>query len=161
MIPEVEIAVLLARDLPRDPRRPYTRQAILDAVSEMLVGIELIERRIPKGAPFSLNLADDLGNIGYVVGDAIADFAGLDLKALRCRFWAGGELRNDRQGGHSKGDPLIPLVDWANRQRDHAGGLRAGQIVTLGSLTPMAEMEEPADLKAEIESIGRVNVRII
>jgi len=159
MIPEIEIAVRLARSLPASGA-PYAREAILDAAGELLLGIELIERRIPKGAPFTLNLADDLGNIGYVVGPALKDFKHLDLARLRCRYWIAGELKTDRAGGHAKGDPLIPMVDWANAQRDRLGGMKAGQIVTLGSLTPMIEVHEPCMIEAELEGFGRVSVEL-
>lgn len=164
MIPEIEIAVRLGRDLPkRDlpkrPGKPYTRDDVLDACAEMLLGIELIERRIPpKDAPFALNLADDLGNIGYVLGPVAKDFRKLDLAGLHCKFWMGDEIANDRRGGHGKGDPLAPMVDWANAQCDHLGGLKAGQVVTLGSLTPMKAMTTPMQLAAELEGFGAVSL---
>jgi 2-keto-4-pentenoate hydratase len=160
MIPEIEIAVRLARDLPPLPGKPYPRDDLLDAAGELLLGIELIERRIPKGAAFHLNLADDLGNIGYVIGPAVKDVRSLDLAKLRCQFWIGGELKTDRVGGHSKGDPLVPMLDWANAQRDRLGGMKAGQIITLGSLTPMIEMTAPAALAAEVEGFGRISLEM-
>ena len=156
MIPEIEIALRLARDIPPRPDKPYTRDDMLDAASELVLGIELIERRIPPNADFRLNFADDLGNIGYVVGPAIKEFRGLDLAKLRCVFRIGGEVKSDRVGGHPKGDPMIPLVRWANKQGDHHGGMKAGQIITLGSLTPMIEMTEPAPLAARLEGFGDI-----
>ena len=66
----------------------------------------------------------------------------------------------DRRGGHPKGDPLVPMVDWANAQRDRLGGMKAGQVITLGSLTPMVYMPGPGLLAAEIESIGAVEATI-
>jgi 2-keto-4-pentenoate hydratase len=52
------------------------------------------------------------------------------------------------------------MIDWANAQQDHLGGLRAGQVVTLGSLTPLVIMPGPGALEAEIEGVGRINVTI-
>jgi 2-keto-4-pentenoate hydratase len=161
MIPEIEIAVRLGRDLPPPSGRAYDRADILAAASELLLGIELIERRIPRDASFPLNLADDLGNIGYVLGPAVRDASRLDLAGLRCRYWIDGELRCDRIGGHPKGDPLLSLVEWANAPRDRLGGLKRGQIVTLGSLTPMIELKAPARIEGEVEGFGRVSVRIV
>ncbi len=161
MIPEVEIAVRLARDLPANPRNPYTRADIEDAALEYLIGIELIERRIPmQGAPFPMNLADDLGNVGYVTGPATREFRKLDLPNLHCKFWMNGTLAVDRRGGHPSGDPLKPMIDWANAQKDHLGGLRRGQVVTLGSLTPLVVMPGPGLLEAEIEGFGKISVTI-
>ena len=113
-----------------------------------------------KGAPFAMNLADDLGNVGYVTGAATRDYRALDLPNLLCKFWINGELSVDRRGGHASGDPLKPMIDWANAQQDHLGGLRAGQVVTLGSLTPLVIMPGPGALEAEIEGIGRISVTI-
>lgn len=162
MIPEIEIAVRLARDLPPRPGKPYTRDEILDHCDSLLLGVELIERRIPKGAAFTLNLADDLGNIGYVVGPEVpvAAARALDLANLHCRFLIGDTVQNDRKGGHPKGDPLASLLDWANAQRDRHGGMKAGHVVTLGSLTPMVEMTAPAPLRAELEGFGAISVEI-
>ena len=161
MIPEIEIAVRLAHDLPSNPRKAYTRADIEDAASECLIGIELIERRIPmQGAPFPMNLADDLGNVSYVTGPSTRDIRALDLPNLLCRFWMNGALVVDRRGGHPSGDPLKPMVDWANAQKDRAGGLRRGQIVTLGSLTPLVVMSGPGALEAEIEGIGKISAII-
>ena len=162
MIPEVEIAARLARDLPKRPGEPYTREEIVESISELLLVFELIERRIPpKDSPFAFNLADDLGNIGFVLGPVVKDFRGLDLSKLRCRFWMGDELANDRVGGHNQGDPLIPLIQWANGQCDLLGGLKAGQIVTLGSLTPMKAIATPMKLAAEVERFGRVEIDVL
>ena len=107
-----------------------------------------------------MNLADDLGNVAYVTGPATRDFRALDLANLHCRFWMDGTLKVDRRGGHPSGDPLKPMIDWANAQKDHVGGLRAGQIVTLGSLTPLVIMPGPGTLEAEIEGIGRISAII-
>ncbi len=162
MIPEIEIALRLGQDLPTRPGKPYSRDELLEACSEALIGIELIERRIPmKDIPFTLNLADDLGNLGYVLGAATRGFRKLDLPNLQCRFWMDGKLTTDRKGGHAKIDPMVPFIDWANAQQDLHGGLKAGQIVTLGSLTPMVAMTAPAPLRAEIEGIGEVVLDVV
>ena len=162
MIPEVEIAARLARDVPKRPGKPYTREEIVDCIGELLLVFELIERRIPpKDSTFAFNLADDLGNIGFVTGPVVKDFHGLDLSGLRCRFWMGQDLVNDRVGGHNQGDPLIPMVQWANGQCDELGGMKAGQIVTLGSLTPMKAITTPMKLAADIERFGRVEIDVL
>lgn len=160
MIPEIEIAVRLAQDLPKRSKA-YAREDIENAASEYLIGIEIIERRIPmQNIPFPMNLADDLGNVGYVTGPGTANFRALDLPNLMCTFHMAGELVTQRRGGHPKGDPLLPLIDWANQQRDDVGGLRAGQIVTLGSLTPLVIMPGPGLVEANIEGLGDITVKV-
>ena len=48
------------------------------------------------------------------MGPGTRDFRALDLANLQCRFWMNGTLAVDRRGGHPSGDPLKPLIDWAN-----------------------------------------------
>ncbi len=158
VIPEVEIAVRLAIDLPPRSAKPYTRENMLSAASELLLGIELIERRVEGGGLNPLNLADDLGNIAYVLGPATSAFRGLDLANLRCRLWIGDEPVTDRRGGHAEGDPLTPMLAWANASCDRAGGMKAGQIITLGSLTPMRAITAPVRIAANLEGFGDIVV---
>jgi 2-keto-4-pentenoate hydratase len=162
LIPEVEIAVRLARDLPAQPMLSYTREQILEACAEIMIGFELIERRIDHTTPPPIfaSLADNQGNAGFVMGDAIAPQRRHILNDLRCQFWIDGQINSDQRGGHPKGDPLIPLVDWANHQCDFLGGLKGGQIITTGSLTPLLMMTSPAQLDGAIESIGQVHLTL-
>ena len=161
LIPEIEVAVRLGRDLPPRPARAYTREEILDHVGQVLIGIELIARRFtPQPAyPRPANIADDLGNCGFVIGPAHSAFRNLDFTALKARFRIGSEWREGRP--HPKGDPLLPLIAWANDQCDHLGGLRAGQIVTLGSLTPTVTISAPTSVEGEIAGLGRVGIDVI
>ena len=83
-------------------------------------------------------------------------FRSLDLKALRCRLWVDDELVNDKIGGHSLGDPIAPVLAWANTQGDALGGLKAGQIVTTGTLTTPVRLERPARLRGLIDGLGEI-----
>ena len=156
---EVEIAVRLARDLPMRSK-PYQAADIVAAAGEVLVGIEVLRSRMEESpAPaFTAWLADRLGNAGYICGAAVAPFA--DLAGLRCRMWVDGALAHDQHGGHPQGDPLAPLLAYANAQSDGLGGLRAGQVVTTGSLTTPLRCERPQLIEAEVEGIGRVALRL-
>ena len=136
---EIEIAFRLARDLPPRPGRPYTPSEIEDAIDVALAGAELIAARggMPAaGTPFPRFIADLQGNAGYVCGSETRGFRSIDLKACRVSLWIDDERVHDAVGGHPQGDPYLPLVAWANAQCDRLGGLRTGQIVTTGTLTP-------------------------
>jgi 2-keto-4-pentenoate hydratase len=161
LIVEVEIAFRLARDLPlRD--RPYTREEILAAADAVLIGLELIASRVgeAKDVPYPTFLADNIGNLGYVTGDEIRDFAALDLTALRCRLRLDGEVVHDAVGGHPQRDPVEPLRAWASCAVDGLAGLRQGQIVTTGSLSGVTRVHRPAVLDADIEGIGAVTLDV-
>lgn len=154
-IVEVELAFRLARDLPPGV---YTRDDVINAIEEALVGIELIRGRFgePPQCPYPTFLADNLGNAGYVTGASTHEFRRLDLKALRCTFEVDGKIVQNDVGGHPQGDPLAPLQAYANRQSDAIGGLRAGQVITTGSLTKPFVIDHVARVEANLESVGRV-----
>jgi 2-keto-4-pentenoate hydratase len=154
-IVEIELAFRLARDL---PARAYTRDDILDAAGEALIGIELIHGRFgePPSAPYVAFLADNLGNDGYVTGESTRHFRALDLKALALRFEVDGTVVEDKRGGHPQGDPVEPLRAYASRPNDALGGLKAGQVVTTGSLSAPLRLDRAARLEASLDGVGRV-----
>ena len=158
---EVELALRLADDLPARSR-PYTRDEVAGAVSEVLIGVELLHSRIAGNddPPFFLVLADNLGNAGYVIGDALRNFRALDLARLRCRVTIDGVVAHDEVGGHPQNDPYAPLIACLRQGMMGLGGFRAGQIVTTGSLiTPLRPTKRMA-IHAELEGIGAVAVTI-
>jgi len=159
---EVEIAFRLGQDLPaRD--RPYSKSEVLGAVSGALVGIELVASRFNDAGslPYPVYLADNLGNAGYVAGESGAESTELELSSLPCRIWRDGELIHDRVGGHPQGDPLQPLLAYAGGQIDHCGGLRAGQVVTTGTLCGVITIDRPCTIAAEIAGIGTAWLSIV
>ena len=156
---EVEIALRLAKDLP--PRaKPYAREEILDAVGEVFAGIEIVASRFSNlpSVPFEARVADNFNQGGYVTGGGTSAFRALDLSALRSKLWIDGALVHDKVGGHGQHDPLVPVVAWASRQCDKLGGLRAGQIITTGTLNKPPSLDHAAHVEIEIEGLGRAAV---
>jgi 2-keto-4-pentenoate hydratase len=157
---EVELAIRLARDLP--PGRVYSIEDVLDATEEMLVGIELIGTRYADAddAPFEARLADNLNNGAYVTGEGTRDFASLAREGLRMRLWIDGAQTADHPGVHPDGDPLTGVAAWASAQADRLGGLKAGQVITTGSLNKPAPISGPARIEAELSGLGRVRLQV-
>jgi 2-keto-4-pentenoate hydratase len=154
-IVEIELAFRLARDL---PGKSYTRDEILAAIDDALIGIELIagRRGEPPAVPYPAFLADNLGNAGYVTGASTRGFRALDLKALPMRFTVDGAVVQEGRGGHPQGDPVEPLRAYASRPNDQLGGLRKGQLITNGSLTKLFRIESTAQIEASLEGVGSV-----
>jgi 2-keto-4-pentenoate hydratase len=154
---EVELAFRLARNL---PSRETPRDAIVAAIDEAIVGIELIRGRLgePPAVPFLAFLADNAGNDGYVTGGSTRDFRQLDLTRLRCRLSVGGKLVHDKVGGHPQGDPIEPIRAWLARADGTLGGLRAGHVVTTGSFTMPFRAEDDARFEASMAGIGEVRL---
>lgn len=159
---ELEIAVRLGADLPRRIVQRYTREEVMSAIDSVLTGIEIIGSRVidHKQAPFLLYLADNIGNAGYVAGADQRNWAGLDLADLRAVLTINGTTAHDAKGGHPAGDPLKPIVDYVNAQNDRLGGLRAGQVVTTGSLCGLIPVEGPGEVAGAIDSIGEARLYI-
>jgi 2-keto-4-pentenoate hydratase len=158
---EVELAVRLGRDLPRRVTGAYDRSDILNAIESLVLGIEVIGGRFDDAAnvPFLSFLADNLGNRAYVIGDRLP-FSTVDqVDGLACDVTLGGMPLYHAPASHPAGDPLLPLLAYANEQSDYLGGLRAGQIVTTGSLCGVLPVRAAGLLKAQLDKVGQVSVR--
>ena len=158
---EVEFAVRLRRDLPRRGTGSYDRSDILDAIEHLVLGIEVIGGRFHDVAnvPFLSFLADNLGNRAYVVGDRLPLSTLDEVDGLACHVMLDGLALYQGPARHPAGDPLLPLLAYANEQSDYLGGLRAGQIVTTGSLCGVLPVRAAGLLQAHLDKVGQVSVR--
>lgn len=153
---EVEIGLRLSRDLPPGN---YTREQVVAAISGMTIGIELVRSRLKTFAtPFLPFLADSLGNEGYVLGEAELPFRALDLPSHGCIVHLDDQVLYDAPCNPALGDPVDVLVKGANAQADRSGGLRAGQIITTGTLCGLVPVDRPGRMSAEVTGIGRVTI---
>lgn len=158
---EVELAVILRSDLPRRVGGFYERSDILDAIDKVVLGIEVIGGRFanPAGVPFLSFLADNLGNRAYVVGDTVSPAALDEINGLDCEVTLAGQSIFKAPATHPAKDPLLPLLAYANAQSDNLGGLKAGQVVTTGSLCGVLPIAVAGPLEARVSPVGQVSVR--
>ncbi|MFI4987108.1 MAG: hypothetical protein ACHQF3_06690 [Alphaproteobacteria bacterium] len=154
---ETEFAFTLASDLP--PRaRAYTRAEVLAALAEARAAFELVRPRAgePGEAPFARFLADNLGNAHTVLATRGGSPAELALRTA----WAA--LSRDgtpiASGSHPAGDPLLPLLNYANAPADRLGGLRRGQLVITGSLTGAVAVAGPGTYVGAIQGLEPVAI---
>jgi 2-keto-4-pentenoate hydratase len=156
---EAEIAYRLGRDLPARSE-PYTRAEVVEAIAAVLPAIEIVDSRL---AGFEQQdpwwkLADNQVNGALVVGPALADWERIDPMTQPVRLMVDGEVVAAGEGGNTAGDPLRLLVWMANHVGAHCGGLRAGQIVTTGSLTGVRFVAPGAHVVAELAGLGIAEV---
>ncbi|WP_135469275.1 2-keto-4-pentenoate hydratase [Crenalkalicoccus roseus] len=158
---ECEVALRLGRDLPFGP---CSRERAAEAVEEVFAAIEVVDNRYGDfralGAPTLI--ADQVFHAAGVVAPPPADWRGLDLAALR------GELRVDGRAvaaGHGRdllGHPLEALAWLAGSGAAEAfGGLKAGQVVWLGSVTPAIWLEGPCAVEADFGPLGLARLRFL
>lgn len=134
MMVEAEIALTLGRDIAQRSV-PYTREEIVDAISSVALGIELVRSRFATPATFPLGLADLMSNVGYLVGpelDRAALAPGADFGKVF--ITADGDTLYDAPAKHPDNDPIAALLAYANSTPGPICALTKGCVVTTGSL---------------------------
>jgi len=158
---EVEVAFRIGRDLP-NRSNPYSQGEFLDAVETMVPLIELVDSRLrdfEQAGPL-WKLSDNQINSGLVIGDPVENWSQLDLKSLRAILSVDQTVIKDSHGWNYPDTPAGLATRFVNAFGEHLGGIRAGQIVTTGSLTGIDFIDTGATVVADLESVGRVVVTI-
>jgi 2-keto-4-pentenoate hydratase len=158
---ECEVAVRLAADLPPGH---YTKDTVAAAVGEFVAGIEIVENRYDDlktlGTPTLI--ADQVYHVAAVLGDQGGiDWRSLEIGALRGRILIDGVERDAGVTSDLMGHPFTCLAFLASSSVAAAfGGLRAGQCVMLGSVTPPVWLDGPAVVTVEFEGLPSVTARL-
>jgi 2-keto-4-pentenoate hydratase len=159
---ECELAVRLGRDLPPGP---CTMAQAAEAVGELMAGIELVENRYTDlalvGTPTMI--ADQVYHAAAIVGEpGGGDWRGLDVAGLRGRLIVDGHLRDEGVGADLMGHPFNCLAWLAGSSVAEAfGGLKAGQVVMLGSVTPPIWLTGPAVVTVAFDPLPAVQVTLV
>ncbi|MDA5628814.1 MULTISPECIES: 2-keto-4-pentenoate hydratase [Agrobacterium] len=138
---EVEICFTLSADIPAAAAGPLARADLMAFIDKVHLGAELLRYRLAEKnqVPFPLFLADRLANHGFVIGPevdkGIVDvFAGNGENLPQLTVTDGSVSLFDATAKHPNGDPLAPLVAFANSAFNRGNMLKAGNVVTTGSL---------------------------
>ena len=158
---ECEVAVRLARDLPPGP---CSQEDAAAAVGDFIAGIEIVENRYEDLATLGTPalIADQVYHCAAVIGDqGGVDWRGLNVGALRGRIFVDGAERDAGVTTDLMGHPFACLA-WLARSEVAAafGGLKAGQVVMLGSVTPPVWLDAPAEVSVVFEGLPAVSVRL-
>ncbi len=143
---ECELAVHLSRDLPPGPCTP---EAAADAVDLLMAAIEVVENRYADLAEFGTPalIADQVFHAGAVLAEPFAEWRNLDLETIVGELTLDGATVGTGHGADLLGHPMRALAWLAGSAEAAAfGGLRAGQIVMLGSVTPPFWLDRPAEI---------------
>ena len=157
---ECEIAVRLARDLPPGP---CTAEQAGAAVGEMFAAIEVVENRYPALDAFGTPslIADQVFHAAAVLGAApkAGAWQSLDIPRLEGRITVDGAERGQGVAADLLGHPLNSLAWLAGSEVAAAfGGLRAGQVVLLGSVTPPIWLDAPGTVVVSFPPLPEVRV---
>lgn len=158
---ECEVAVHLGADLPPGPCTPEQAAAAVDGV---MAGIELVENRYPDLPAFGTPamIADGAYHAAAVLGTPTADWRGLDLQALPGTILVNGRVRGAGTGAALLGHPMRALA-WLAASMEAAahGGLRAGQVVMLGSVTLPIWLDGPAVVEVRLPPLAPVTLTLV
>lgn len=161
---ECEIAFRLGADIPPGE---HDQEALAEAVAAVLPAIEIVENRYQGGVAIGtpMLIADRFFHAAAVLGQdaegwTAARIAGRELARVRGRMTVNGTLFGEGQGGDLLGHPLA-VLRWlaASPAAAAFGGLRAGQVILCGSVTPPAWLAGPAEVEVTFEGLGTVTTR--
>ncbi|HYI69509.1 MAG TPA: fumarylacetoacetate hydrolase family protein [Skermanella sp.] len=159
---EAEVAFHIAADLP-PIGRAYETEDLIDAIDYIVPAIEVVESRYVnfKALERMSVLADSLSNGGFIHGEPVHDWRGLDLENPVAALVVDGAVTLETKGGNPAGD-LMRLVVWlANHVAGRTGGLRAGDFVTTGSFIGMQPVGPSADVEIRLSGVGNARVRFM
>ncbi len=146
---EAEVAVRLGRDLPLLREGSYTRADLVEAITIVHLGAELLVSAIEESGKISflLFLADRLGNNGYVLGPSVGKSVIETANGTPLKVTLNGQPIYDAPAQHPKEDVLTWLLDYANDQLRPETSLRAGAVITTGTLCGAIELLTPGDIE--------------
>jgi 2-keto-4-pentenoate hydratase len=161
---ECEIAFRLGRDIPPGEHR---QEALAEAVAAVLPAIEIVENRYQGGVGIGtpMLIADRFFHGAAVLGAEDEGWpadrlAGRALADARGRMTVNGTVFAEGQGGDLLGHPLA-VLRWLAASPAAAvfGGLRAGQVILCGSVTPPAWLSGPSQIEVSFDGLGTVTAR--
>jgi len=159
-IPEVEYQAKLGADLP--PRdKPYTIEEVTDAVASLHPGLELAECRFIHDSafpPLPAILADGAGSGTIVYGAPIADWRNRDIAGQEATLSSNGKVRRKGTAAAALDHPMVPLTWLANELSRTGVGMKAGQMVSTGTLTGMLAPKPGETFLADFGPFGSITV---
>jgi 2-keto-4-pentenoate hydratase len=162
---ECELGVRLARDLAPGPCDIERARA---AVGDLFAAMEIVENRYgppPAGDLKAVGtptmIADQVYHRAAILGAPPADWRALDLQAIPGRISVDGAERASGHGADLLGHPLAALAWLAASEAARAfGGLRAGQVVMLGSVTPPIWLDGPCTVLVHFDGLSEVRLHL-
>ncbi len=151
---ECEIALKLGGDMTRG-------QTQVPAGSQFLVGIEILAcPLVGKTKDFKAFLASGMGQYSYLVGDKVDYKENLSRADNNITIWENGvEIFNNKHE-HPDGDPMGVLWRFLQNPPENFTAFRTGDIVTLGSISGLKPISPNMIIRAHIQDIGGIEIKL-
>lgn len=159
---EVEFAFRLEDDLP--PRdRAYTVEEAGAAVGSLHPAIEVVSCCLDGWLDFGVEtiVADNGAHGALVLAPEVNDWRSRDLAVHRAALSFGDERIAEGAGAAVMGHPLTALAWLANHLSSRGMGLRAGEVVTTGTMTNFHPAPIGAEAVADFGDMGQVRVTFV
>ncbi len=166
---EPEFAFRLGTDLPAR-KVPYGRAELAEAIVSLHPAFEVVTSAFGAawtGAGLAQLIADNGVHACVVLGPATADWQDLDLAAQEVVFASDGAEVGRGRGANALGHPLNALA-WladlgvlADPVTQIRRGLRAGDLITTGLVTPFAYAEAGTTWRADFGVLGAVELSFL
>ena len=163
---EPEFAFRLGRDLPARAA-PYDHAELVEAIASLHPAFEVVTSAFGAawtGAGLAQLIADNGVHECLVLGPAVEDWRDLDLAAQEVVFESDGAEVGRGRGAEALGHPLNALAWLADfgvlpdPATQICRGLRAGDLITTGLVTPFAYAEAGTALGADYGPLGAVEL---
>jgi 2-oxo-3-hexenedioate decarboxylase/2-keto-4-pentenoate hydratase len=158
---ECEIAVRLGAGLPAQ-LGGHTRDSVLPAVAAVMTSIELVEWRFVdlKIAGVPSLVADDFFSCGCVLGPEQPPELLAGAADIPGRFTVDGTVACAGSAQDILGHPLNSLAWLADHRAGLGSPLRAGDLVTLGSIFAALRVDRPCRVEASFDGLGAAAVDV-
>lgn len=154
---ECEIAFTLDQDLSGPGA---TADDALEASRSVTASIEINDSRTREWKIGTREVIADNGVAArFVLGKKELAAGDLDLRQVRVFMEKNGEEIARSTGAAILGNPAESVAWLANKIAEHDCGLRAGEVVLAGSMTPMTPVEKGDLIEARFDDLGSVSVR--
>jgi len=160
---EAEFAFRIDRDLPAR-LEPYAKAEVAPAIT-LLPAIEIIGDRYPRGenavkVDTLLAIADNGGGFGFVAGDPVADWQGIDFARHHVSLIVDGGPEAENFLGPMRADPVAVVAELANMLGARGLGLRRGDYVTTGAAAVPQHIVAGSRVVADFGPLGRIELEI-
>jgi len=156
---EAEIAFILRHAL-KGPG--VTAADVIAATASVAPCFEIVDSRI---ADWKIGIVDtvaDNASCGvFVLGEARAAPAGLDLAALKVTVRKNGEPLSEGYGSAVQGSPQQAVAWLANTLGAYGVTLEAGDVILSGSLVPLEPARAGDAFDMELDGVGRCTTRFV
>lgn len=160
---ECEIAIRMARDTPVTANELTEPSDIAPFVGACMAAIEIVDDRYLdyKSMDTPTLIADDFFGAGCVLSGEISDWHTLDLSALHGRMDINGRCAGQGTGDAILGHPLNALCWLVGHLSRTGAGLKAGDIVLLGSIVRTQWLNRGDSVSVTVQGLGTTGAKFL